>query len=548
MAFDLATAKPVEPEQEKVPAPGPAVGGFDLSTARPVEAAAKPAGRQRPPPPPEPKGPEPYTKADLLGPAEALLALGTGAVATPVAGFAGMLSSLGNALDPYNKGVAKSQGRDYQPTENPKTTVEKVQDFLTYRPRTRFGQETVEAVSLPFEKLAELGDWAGGGTAEVTGSPALGAGVNTAIQMAPAAFLRGKKPALEQKIKSNAVAGIQDRILNMASDSVTRDARKAGLKLPPSQARPNLVNKLVEGVGGAPQLAKTLSEKNQPITDVAIRKSLGLGPKTPISVEMLKAVRKTAGQAYKEIADIDQPFHATEAYQQAIRNLDSEVAAAHTEFPTIFKNQAIENLAQSLDVPSMSPSAALELVKKLRRDSKTLKKGKDSPEKLALSRAHDKAAAALEELMEQNLRELGRADLFDNYVTARQTIARSWDVQGALDKTTGRIDATKLGKKLDQDVPLTDEMKLVAKVARQYPTAMQRPQATRGNPLSFWDVAVPIRPPLRAVAASDWYQQLMTKPPTRGSSPAIDAILEALASEGAAPTAAALQGQQLPPR
>jgi hypothetical protein len=61
-----------------------------------------------------------------------------------------------------------------------------VQSGMTYQPRTKLGQATVGAISYPFQKLAEGADWAGKKTAEATGSPAVGAAVNTGIQAIPA--------------------------------------------------------------------------------------------------------------------------------------------------------------------------------------------------------------------------------------------------------------------------------------------------------------------------------------------------------------------------
>jgi hypothetical protein len=64
--------------------------------------------------------------------------------------------------------------------------VGSVQSGMTYQPRTKLGQATIGAISYPFQKLAEGADWAGKKTADVTGSPLVGAAVNTAVQAVPA--------------------------------------------------------------------------------------------------------------------------------------------------------------------------------------------------------------------------------------------------------------------------------------------------------------------------------------------------------------------------
>lgn len=95
----------------------------------------------------------------FAGATEPLLHLATGAVATPIAGLSGLVSGMDADV------------------------VRKVQDLLTYEPKTRGGRAATDVITYPLQKVGEAADWAGGKTAEVTGSPALGAGVNTALQM-----------------------------------------------------------------------------------------------------------------------------------------------------------------------------------------------------------------------------------------------------------------------------------------------------------------------------------------------------------------------------
>jgi hypothetical protein len=111
---------------------------------------------------------------------ETALAFGTGAVAMPFAGLAGLATGAARKI-----GITGAEPAD---------VVRATQEALTYQPRTAAGQKVTRAVGLPFELLAKGADWAGGKTTDITGSPALGAGVNTAIQMAPALLFKRSKP------------------------------------------------------------------------------------------------------------------------------------------------------------------------------------------------------------------------------------------------------------------------------------------------------------------------------------------------------------------
>lgn len=113
---------------------------------------------------------------------EPLVSLATGSVAMPIAGLIGLGAAGTKAL-----GLTDAEPGD---------VVNRVQGALTYQPRTRVGQQVSGAIAYPFEKLAQGGDWAGQKAADFTGSPAVGAAVNTAVQSAPAllAKVKGGRP------------------------------------------------------------------------------------------------------------------------------------------------------------------------------------------------------------------------------------------------------------------------------------------------------------------------------------------------------------------
>ena len=95
-------------------------------------------------------------------------------VALPFAGLAGIGTAAGKALG----------FTDADPAE----VVHKVGGALTYQPRGEMGQATTEAVMYPFQKLAEVGQGAGGWVLDKTGSPAAATVVDTAINAAPMAI------------------------------------------------------------------------------------------------------------------------------------------------------------------------------------------------------------------------------------------------------------------------------------------------------------------------------------------------------------------------
>ena len=122
----------------------------------------------------DPVEPESAVPRLLRGPVAALetaAALGSGAIAAPVSGLAGIV-----------------QGLSPDKSMTPGDRTRSVGEMLTYSPRTKMGQSLTETISYPFEKLAEGADYVGGAVSDVAG-PSAGAAANTAIQVGAMAAL-----------------------------------------------------------------------------------------------------------------------------------------------------------------------------------------------------------------------------------------------------------------------------------------------------------------------------------------------------------------------
>lgn len=104
----------------------------------------------------------------LVAPWESMLSFGSGAIAAPIAGWAGMLAA---------PGIGADAAAD---------VTKRVQSGLTYSPKTEQAMKLNEIASKPFEWIAEGSDWLGGLATDLTAktnptlAPYVGAGVRTA--------------------------------------------------------------------------------------------------------------------------------------------------------------------------------------------------------------------------------------------------------------------------------------------------------------------------------------------------------------------------------
>ena len=245
-----------------------------------------------------------------------------------------------------------------------------------------------------------------------------------------------------------------------------------GYVLPPTQANPSLLNRFAEGFAGKIRTQQTASTFNQETSNRLAKRAVGLADEADLSDASLEAVRKNAGKAYAAIEKSPAPLKATPRYTAQINKLGDDWARAADEFPDLVKNDAILGLRQSLLKEEMTPSGAIAVVRKLRFDAKANLRAAE-PEKRALGFAQRRAADAVDELIETNLSRAGQKKLAESYKQARVLIAKTYDVEAALNDTTGNVSARHLGALLDRGAPLTGELRRVAQFAKAFPKAAQ---------------------------------------------------------------------------
>lgn len=117
------------------------------------------------------------TKNKFIGGLEGILQTATGALATPVAGLAGLVRSAG--------GINPEQGAQ---------TVEDVQNALTYKPQFQpgYARQFTNTVTKPLQWLEGAGAYIGDKVYDWTGQPELAAGAKAATMLAtPGAVTKG---------------------------------------------------------------------------------------------------------------------------------------------------------------------------------------------------------------------------------------------------------------------------------------------------------------------------------------------------------------------
>ncbi|MBP9906570.1 MAG: hypothetical protein KBF66_13495 [Rhodoferax sp.] len=146
---------------------------------------------------------------------ETALNLATMSVALPVAGLAGLGAMAGRVLGLTEK--------------SPGDVVQSVSEGLTYAPRGELGQGATDIATYPFQKLAEVGQYAGGKTLDATGSPVLATAIDTAVNALPMAISPGAK--LARRVAEKPKAAPREQPAHVATETAATDASAVSAKV-----------------------------------------------------------------------------------------------------------------------------------------------------------------------------------------------------------------------------------------------------------------------------------------------------------------------------
>lgn len=245
-------------------------------------------------------------------------------------------------------------------------------------------------------------------------------------------------------------------------------ARSAGYVIPPTQAKPTLVNRALEGFSGKLTTAQNASAKNQPVTNKLVAKALGLADDTPVSLDALKNIRAEAGKAYEAVKTTG-VINTTPSYTAALDDAMASAKQAAVDFPNDVPSPIIAKL-EALKTGQMSASGAVAKIKELRNSADAAYRAGDKD----LGKALKTGSAALEDAIETHLKATNApADLLNGFRDARQLIAKTYSVEKAMNATTGNVDAVKLASQLAKGKPLSGGIKTAAEFGHQFPKAAQ---------------------------------------------------------------------------
>jgi len=333
----------------------------------------------------------------------------SGMVAAPAAGIAGLASTVIPGVDSSD-------------------VVKAVQDKLTYEPKTKSGQEITQMVETPFRKLGEWSDAAGGVVTDKTGSPALGAVVNTGVQMLPSIVFGKGAGMLRNSAAENAAA-------NSVKNATMRKAVESGYRIPPSElaqsAPAKAAMEILEGAGGKVAMQQTASILNNKTLVNAVRKDIGIPGEGQISAEELADAKQPHFDVYDEAGNVSP---RAQAAKEAWRKANYEEKRQRN----YYRRSGDPKAEDAADAAKADASAQMQTIE-------------------------SEAVAA------------GKPDLVQRLRDARVALGKIGTVERALNETTGEVSASSLKSAKDAGVPLQGGMLQGANLSKAFKNKLTQP-------------------------------------------------------------------------
>ncbi len=313
---------------------------------------------------------------------------------------------------------------------------------------------------------------------------------------------------------------------NTVRDATMKAGQDVGYVVAPAAANPTAWNRLIQGLAGKTATGQRAAVMNQATTNRLAREAIGLPENTPISVEALGAVRTEAGKAYDVLKQFDEIPLDTQ-YMDDVMKAAKPYLDTASEFPELASKE-VQDAIQLANRSKVSGNGLIEVTKALREKADAAFRGGDK----SLGRILKGISTAMEDAGERHLATTGDETALGSFQSARQTIAKTYTLERALNSGTGNIVASKLGSELQRGKPLSGGLKTVAKFSKAFPRetqevanssflqmpgpspldwfgGMSASLATR-NPMAMAGVAA--RPAAQALLTSKPYQSMMTTP------------------------------------
>ena len=240
-------------------------------------------------------------------------------------------------------------------------------------------------------------------------------------------------------------------------------AKELGIPVPPREMNPDPVQQKIQ---------------NAAAKELKLPEGTELSP--PILQDYRTAHYKQGYEPVMKDPGLKGIIMPTPAFNRQIRTMKKEEEKLRNEFPGSVKDvgvqKALDDLLQPMGL-GFSADGAMAQIKRMREAAtNNLSSPSANDDTIRLGLYQRKMATALDDLVESNVKQIGKPELITNFREARKAIAQSHDIESSLDPSTRRLDPRKLAILQTDGRPVSGQIKELADVAAAFPGAVQKPK------------------------------------------------------------------------
>lgn len=251
---------------------------------------------------------------------------------------------------------------------------------------------------------------------------------------------------LKKKALQSEANAARTNALNAPTAAILREGQEAGYVVPPSTVNPSFMNKRLESIAGKAATGQQAAINNQDVTNALVRQELGIGADVPVRISNLDDIRRLSGQSYENVANMPTP-------------------------PSLAHGYSINSS------PIQSSRAVLDELKQVRNDAQGWYKAYQrsaSPDDLKKYHIAEKQAENLDSILTDRAKITGNSDLMNKLYESRKRIAKTSDIENALNTATGNISAPIIGGFVDKAPKKYDgNLKTIGEFQQTFPLFMR---------------------------------------------------------------------------
>lgn len=260
----------------------------------------------------------------------------------------------------------------------------------------------------------------------------------------------------------------------LAAETLARGAQH-GYRVPASEVPgTSVTSRIAEMIGGHGETAAQSALGNQEVTNKVVRHVLGMRPGEQITPAALQEIRKNAGTAYADVKRLKGTLRPTTAYRAALTKTIDDLTRMQHDVPGLEGvDRAIELARAYTGRGPLRYPEAVEAIKNLRHSATKLIASGD-PAKEVQGQTAKAIARALDDMLEVHLENFA-PEIAGKIRPAREMIAKTHDIEAALNTATGNVNAVKLSRGTDY---ASGELDDIIQMARGHGKSMREPTGT----------------------------------------------------------------------